>query len=563
MCQRMLVLAVLVAATACRRTPPQVSATPDANQVIATFTGGQFTRAEIAPLVANRLAHRAGSTSEADVLRSVLERRVRVQLLYADALEQGLADKPAVRLVLQALERRLLGEDWLLTHVTPGVTASAAQIEAEVQRRAQIQQPEEQRRFSHIFLRAPESDAAARAKARATMATIQRQLADGQAFDELARKYSDSITSRGGGQVEWTAKGPLNDALADAVFSMLEGQIGEPLETRTGLHLFRLDGIRRPKPADTEGLRAQVKTELDAEAARAAVAAERARVFDTSAVQLDPQQLARPGRKDQVLAQIAGQALTRQDYDTLRAALDPRAAETPSDFMKHLVVDTLLAQKQREQALSPALEGRLQDLRLGYLSGLRREALIATIPQAVSAQAVASYYEKNKDSAPFLRDHVIDLVFFAQSGASPGPVYEQGEAVSRRLRAGEHFEVILESLQRQPGVTVRRALSAGDLVTLRAQSGSLAKLLGRLAPGEVSTPVYMDGESVSFTQKTAVVHGKGVLFVRLGATRPLPLETVRARIADALRQEQEAAGITEIQRQLNERGNLKVLVASL
>ena len=102
---------------------------------------------------------------------------------------------------------------------------------------------QELRRFSHIFFRAP--DAPARARARTRLAEIRRELADGVAFEELATKYSDSITA--GAADAWSGRPAprCTTRWAEAVYALSEGQ-SESGGDGDGPALFRLDGIRKP-----------------------------------------------------------------------------------------------------------------------------------------------------------------------------------------------------------------------------------------------------------------------------------------------------------------------------
>jgi parvulin-like peptidyl-prolyl isomerase len=109
-------------------------------------------------------------------------------------MAEALPDRPDMKTVLRAQSDRLLAEDWLQTHVAANARAAEAQVAAEVTRRT-ASPSEETRRFGHIFLRAAAGDTAARSRAAETMARVRKELAEGAAFDELARKYSDSITA--------------------------------------------------------------------------------------------------------------------------------------------------------------------------------------------------------------------------------------------------------------------------------------------------------------------------------------------------------------------------------
>jgi parvulin-like peptidyl-prolyl isomerase len=549
----------------CRRGGPAASPAPDPNQVIATWSGGRFTRAEIEPLVQKRLSRQQASSPEAraTTLKSVLERRVRMQLIYRDAIATGVHDRPEVKALLRAVEEKVFAEDWLSRHVTRDARAAEPRVDEEVRRVAAQASGHELRQFSNIFLRAPEADAEARARARARMAEIRRELADGTAFEELARKYSDSITARGGGQVQWTPREPLQEAVAEAVFSLAEGQTSEPVETELGLHLFRLDGIRRPSPPDIKAVRTDVKQRLDIEAAEAAAVAERDRTFDASGIRLDAQALSRPGPPDQVVAVMAGQTLRREELDSLRELFDtPEAHRPPQEFARWLLTNRILAERRRTEGIDAELNEKLDDARFLAIFDVRKDELMSAIPKEISPRELAEFYERYRDNTPVLRDHVIDLLFFPQKGPAAAEVYAKGESVAAALRDGKSFDRLLEEHGREPGVVVRRRLAAGDVPSLRSQSLRLGGTVGRLGVGEVSAPIYIDADVVRIQGKP-VLSGKGLAFVRLVEVRPQPLEAVRDRVREALARQKQSEGLNAIFKRLDEQAGLKILVPTL
>jgi peptidyl-prolyl cis-trans isomerase C len=558
-----LALALCVSLPAGCRQKDAAPAVPDPNQVVATWVGGKFTRSEVESLVAQRMSRptvaAASPERRAALVETLLGRRVRWQLLYREAVAAGILERPPVKAVLRAIEERGLAEDWLARHASRGAQADPAQVERETQTLAEQSTGQELRRFSHVFLRAPQSDAEARARARARAAEIRREIVEGAAFDEVARKYSDSITARGGGQVEWTPRGSLHDVVAETVFTMSEGQMSEPVETEMGVHIFRLDAIRRPAPPDVVKIREEVKTRLDQEAAAAAATAEMDRTFDASGVRLDAKALSRPGRPDQVVAVVGGETLRRQEVDWVRDIL--HLEDRPAvEVARWLVVNRILAAKRRAEPGDPELDKKIDQMRFSTVVDIRRGEVMAAIPKDVSAAEVAEYYEKHRHT-PLLSDHILDVLFFPQKGPTAAEVYAKGEVVSKKLRDGSTFDKILEEHAREPGVVVRRGVTAGDVQTIRSRSLVLSRVMPQLEPGEVSAPIYFDNDTLNSRDKT-VVSGHGLLFVRLVEVRPQPLEAVRGRIREALQRQKQNEATAAMRKRLDEQGGLKMMVAN-
>ncbi|MET0555496.1 MAG: peptidylprolyl isomerase [Vicinamibacteria bacterium] len=564
---RLLVLLAAAASFApgCRRAPAAAPAA-DPEQVVATWAGGVIKRSEIETPYANSLASEPGATPErrAELFRLSLERRARIELLHREAVAEGLPERPDIKAVLRAQTERLLADDWLQSHAAANAKAADAQVEAEVARRtaAPVQ---ETRRFAHVFLRAAAGDAAARAQAAEKMARLRKELSEGAAFDEVARKYSDSITARAGGQVEWTTKAVLHPKAAAVVFAMAEGQVSEVVETEAGLQIFRLDGIRQAPAVDLSAVRAEVRRAQDAEAGRAAAQAERQRVWDDAALHLDARALERPGKPGDVVVTVAGEPLTRADLEHVRAAWKIWAAADTApplpELVRVVVVNRLLAARRHEAPLDAALQRRLDSASRNVVVDARRLELVGTLDLGVTPAEIEAFYAQHKESAPFLRDHVVDVLFFPQKGDSAAEVYALGEVVSRELRDGATFDRVLAS--RAGRAVVARRLPMTDLDTVRGQSTRIYKALGQLRPGEVSAPLYIEGDRVSFTSAPPTAPQRGLVFVRLVEVRPLPLASARKRIHDAVVGQKRSEGVMAVQAALNQRTQLKVLVDRL
>jgi len=363
--------------------------------------------------------------------------------------------------------------------------------------------------------------------------------------------------------VEWTPREPLQETVAETIFSMAEGQIGEPVETDMGLHLFRLDGIRQPAKPDVEAIRKEVKQKLDAEAVEAALVAERDRVFDASGIRLDARSLSRPGPGDEVVAVVSGQPLKREELEYVRDGLQASEAHRPLlELARWLIVNRLLAEKRRAEGVDAEMQKDLDDARYAAIFEERKDELMKAIPTEVSPRELAEFYDKYRDESPVLRDHVIDLLFFPQQGKDVAGVYAKGELVSAELREGKSFDRILQQHGREPGVVVRRRLSAGDVPSLRTQSLRLGGAIGRLGVGEVSPPAYLDGEVVKIGGEP-VIAARGLAFVRLLEVRPQPLEAVKSRVRQALERQKEKEGVAAIFKKLDDQAALKILVPTL
>lgn len=110
---------------------------------------------------------------------------------------------------------------------------------------AQVEQ-KEQREASHILIK-PEPDRAAAMK---KIEKIKKLLAEGTSFSSLAKKYSDDKGSaEKGGSLDWIDRGQMVKPFEEALFKLKKpGDVSDVVETQFGLHLIKLDDIRKEKP---------------------------------------------------------------------------------------------------------------------------------------------------------------------------------------------------------------------------------------------------------------------------------------------------------------------------
>jgi peptidyl-prolyl cis-trans isomerase C len=544
------------------------AAGPDPSTVIARFDGGEIKRGDIQRALDSNFASLPQPvTSEARqaVVRKIVERRVRTEMLWREAVAKGYPDTPAAIYRQAAAADRLLAER-LLESEAATAAASDAVVAAEVDRQLAQAKVEETRKFSHIFLRAPASDAAARQAATATMAKIRQEVAAGASFNELAEQHSTSVMARGGGRIDWTPRGKLHPAVADKVFGLAkEGDLSEVVPTADGLHLFRLDGIRTAAPVDAAAIRATVRQELDAEARNVAIRSRRQQALDAHAVEFAPASRLAQLEQDAGAAGTAWVArwregsevkeITEQEIVALHGRLLPTAQPLAVE-LQWVVENRLLATARRAQGMTPELEQEIAEMRRLTVIDSYRGDLMQELDIPASDEEIAAYYRENAASAAFLRDLQVDSLFLAQEGDAVAKVYAAGEQVVSELRQGVPFDEILT--RKLPGAQICRDVHGVDTEQIGQHSIRLRKAIANLTEGEVSAAIYVE-RPVTLAPGCAL-EGPGVVFVRLRRIGTLPLEQARLPIAVALSKERVEKGVEAVQQRLIASSKLEILV---
>jgi peptidyl-prolyl cis-trans isomerase D len=103
----------------------------------------------------------------------------------------------------------------------------------------------------------------------AEIAEVQKRLAAGEAFADLAKQYSADLGSASnGGELGFTS-GDSYPAEFEAALAELEvGNVSQPVSTDAGVHLIKLLSIREPEVPSIDQLRAEITDRLRKQAAR-------------------------------------------------------------------------------------------------------------------------------------------------------------------------------------------------------------------------------------------------------------------------------------------------------
>ncbi len=111
---------------------------------------------------------------------------------------------------------------------------------------------------SHILIKPKDDTIAAQMEALKRAKEIRAMAIKGGNFAELAKKYSMGPSAKNGGELGWFKKGEMVPEFEKVAFSLKKGEISEPVKTRFGYHIIKVEDI---KPGRTKKLK-EVKKEI-------------------------------------------------------------------------------------------------------------------------------------------------------------------------------------------------------------------------------------------------------------------------------------------------------------
>lgn len=172
------------------------------------------------------------------------------------ALDEGLNNRPDVAARLQNAKHAILVEAVIRQAQTEAVAALTSSERNELAEEYYLAHPKEftepeKRYVRHILIASAPTCRCDTRDVNARLDGALEELAQGQAFTDVAEKYSNdkrSFSTGGELPVPVTQGGKYLAEFTDGVFELeAEGDISDPIKTKHGFHIVQLDRIEREK----------------------------------------------------------------------------------------------------------------------------------------------------------------------------------------------------------------------------------------------------------------------------------------------------------------------------
>jgi peptidyl-prolyl cis-trans isomerase C len=216
---------------------------------VATVNGVAVPQAHMDFLLRQRLSR--GAPDNAQTRAMVKEELINRELLVQEARRTGLADAAEVR-----AQAELAGRDALVSAYVRQQLLRQPISEADIQQeyeRVRAEIGEKEYRARHILTDSDEN-------AKALIA----QLEKGARFEELAMSHSmDPGSAQRGGDLDWNVPQVFDRTFAEAMMKLEKGRYTkEPVRTRFGFHVIRVDDVRVTRFPPLAEVRQRVQQEL-------------------------------------------------------------------------------------------------------------------------------------------------------------------------------------------------------------------------------------------------------------------------------------------------------------
>ena len=88
--------------------------------------------------------------------------------------------------------------------------------------------------------------------------TIRKDISNGKNFEALAKEHSIGPTGKNGGNLDWFDLGSMVPEFSTALMVLSEGDISQPVQTKFGWHLIKLNKTREKKIPEFKEIKAQL-----------------------------------------------------------------------------------------------------------------------------------------------------------------------------------------------------------------------------------------------------------------------------------------------------------------
>lgn len=220
------------------------------NKVLATVNGKDITSQDVYDFL-NQLDQRtAAQFSSPEGINQIANELVNQELLYLDALKNGLDEEEDFKNELEKVKIGVL-KQYAINRLFKGITVTEEEINSFYDENKHFFQRPEVARASHILVDDEE-------KAN----EILDEINDGLSFEDAASKYSNCPSKANGGDLGEFSRGKMVPEFEEVAFSMEEGSISKPVKTQFGYHIIKLNYKKESGTSSLEEVKGQINHQL-------------------------------------------------------------------------------------------------------------------------------------------------------------------------------------------------------------------------------------------------------------------------------------------------------------
>lgn len=184
--------------------------------------------------------------------RDFLDYLVIQELFYQEALKKGVDKQPEIRAKIEDMTRKVVLDTYLRGEIEKQAQVTEPDAKAYFDSHPEEFKGQEEVKASHILVKTEDE-----AK------NILEKIKKGEAFDKLAKKYSqDSGSRNNGGDLGYFRKGQMVPEFEQAIMNTKTGEIGGPIKTQYGYHIIKVVDRRVGPSLEYDKIAEQLRVNL-------------------------------------------------------------------------------------------------------------------------------------------------------------------------------------------------------------------------------------------------------------------------------------------------------------
>lgn len=474
---------------------------PTEEDVLARYRNGQVTVAELdrhIRLQPEALRQIPENIAEAEWYENQLKRLVIKRLLGETDEMRREIDAPGWQAakrwaLIQALAKGIHNQ--MAAKSLPGEEAILARME-----RLQAENPiEDLLNFRHIYFRLDQAKGEEeRSKTREIAASVAERAKNGADFASLVRTHSQSADAAKGGLVQNNRLADLDPLLAKSLADLEEGDVAPLIETRTGLHIVKLERRVRPKRTSAQAR----------QTARALLAQER--FHEVRRELLEALRKKTLIQSEHFPWSVGSWSVSESDVAQYHAGDGPL-----QEAQKEHIVELLLLAEEAKQRdlLSETLANKIYSgQREAALQRVYHERLTAFLAELPAARFRA-IYDASPSAFAAKEAALLDLIWISREEGDNFKTQQWLEKEVALLRRGASFEDLARNISTGPN-----ASGGGDLGFLSPRdwarlNPAIYETVLKLRAGDISNPIYCT-ERILTSDSRTLSGGFAILRVR-------------------------------------------------
>jgi peptidyl-prolyl cis-trans isomerase C len=180
-------------------------------------------------------------------------------ILSQAAQKQNLADEVELRRRIEFTRNKALMETLLQVTARTAVTDEAVRKAYDDAVQKSGSETELHLRGILFLFKDAQDEAAVKAAESKAREAVKR-IAEGEDFAAVAKALTESPSSKfNGGDLGYMTRGQMGSELAEAAFKLDDGGVSEPIKTKFGWHILKVEGRRTRKPAEFDAVRDKIE----------------------------------------------------------------------------------------------------------------------------------------------------------------------------------------------------------------------------------------------------------------------------------------------------------------